>query len=107
MKPDFITRLADLSSQYAHARDLWNKLVDAMPEVPEPTSFGSAEDNSDVQFVWDNDNHHLEVDSLGNGRFEWFYRDRSDGKTDGQDGVLIVPPVLLHYLIMCVKEEDL
>jgi hypothetical protein len=108
MKEDFIDHLASLSLEHAHARELWTRLVEAMPEVPEPTNFGGTPETSDIQFVWDNGDHHLEIDSLGDGYYEWLYLDRSDDALkDSSDVPLkLILPIVEYYLRLCIKENE-
>jgi hypothetical protein len=54
-----------------------------------------------LQFVWDAGEHHLDVDFLPDGTFEWFYRNRSTGELEGQDGcsdVTTVPTALRAFI---------
>jgi hypothetical protein len=58
------------------ARDFWVKLVHLFPNAMAPV-FIPFEDGSGVQFVWDNGNHHLDIDVLAAEAPDWFYRNRA------------------------------
>ena len=44
--------------------------------------------NGALQFVWDKNEHHLELEIL-NGKYEWFYRNRLTNKFDGEENCKI------------------
>ncbi len=71
------------------ARELWRLLQEVVgePRVPQagPVSGGG------FQFVWDRDEHHLEIEILADRTLEWFYRNRRTGNLEGGECALDLP----------------
>ena len=54
-----------------------------------------------LQLVWDRDEHHLELE-VGDGKFEWFYRNRKTEFLDGADDCVLPfsPELSAHFLVV-------
>lgn len=99
---EFLTGLGGDGSQASpqaatSARAFWAVLRRQM-DVRVPQA-GVGEDGT-VQFAWDVDEHHIDVDFLSSGGIEWFYRNRQTGKvaTGEADKPTPLPKELLKHL---------
>jgi len=58
-------------------------------------------DNDDIFVLsWNSEEHHLSLDFLKDGTFEWFYSNRKTNFIDGEEGLdpLKLPEKLIEYL---------
>jgi hypothetical protein len=63
---------------------VWKFLLEQVPTIGAPHA-GPTEDGG-LQMVWDRERHHLEIEILPSGRYDWFYRDRqTDKHRDGEN----------------------
>jgi hypothetical protein len=81
------------------ARGLWQLLCDSLGWAPVPQA-GPLPDGG-FQFVWDRDEHHLEIDVLPERRMEWFYRNRRTGQVAGDEiAAHSLPEAVRNYLAL-------
>jgi hypothetical protein len=63
---------------------LWACLLRQMPDrlsFPHAT----ATESGDLVMTWDRGHHHFEIEVLHDGRYDWFYLDRSSGEREGEE----------------------
>lgn len=81
-------------------QSFWKRLVaEAGVAVPAPTTAGRSNDG--FVLVWDQAEHHLDVDLLDDGTLEWFYSNRRTEFFEGQEGLPSgpgLPEPILRYL---------
>jgi len=77
-------------------QQIWNKLKQFNPHLAEPTA-APIEESRGLFLSWDADQHHIEIEIMPSGKYEWFYRNRSTAEfTGGEDhSVDELPPDLL------------
>jgi hypothetical protein len=67
------------------ALKFWFRLDRINPLLPPPQAAFS-DDEKILQFTWDRNEHHLDIDIVNDpekgGTIDWFYRNRTTGKTD-------------------------
>ena len=69
----------------AATEGLWNELSEEL-EAPIPPPNASPTDDAGVLMSWQLNGHHLEIEVMPDGAYEWFYRHRvSDMDESGSD----------------------
>jgi len=96
----FLERLPTLGIALPHAdhvRELWSRLSRAIPVLASALPSAGPTSDGMIQFAWDRQRHHLDLDISADGTIDWFYLDRDTGTTDsGQEPINISPSARLH-----------
>lgn len=71
----------------ATVQSFWKQLREDLRRSPRPPVAGPTEQDTFI-LVWDQGKHHFEVEFLGGGEVEWFYRDRETESFLGAEGEL-------------------
>jgi hypothetical protein len=90
----YLERLPDANGRLA--RELWRMLRAAFAQVAVPQAGPVPEGG--FQFVWDEGEHHLEIDILADRTIEWFYRNRRTNDVVGDDGIHEIPAAFYERL---------
>lgn len=76
---------------------LWVQLAEEIERVSPPNASPTDEDG--VLMSWTRNGHHLEIEVMNDGAYEWFYRHRASNTTDGgSETDDIVPETLVERL---------
>lgn len=97
---DFLSSLSAESPLRAQvARRFWERLLTCAPSSPLPVVY-RGEDDVVVIFRWDTPRYLLEAEILASGEYEWFFKDRQTGETDGTEATPNVgaPTQLCRFL---------
>lgn len=63
---------------------LWEALQGRIEKhLPHP--YAMAADTGEFVMTWDRGPHHFEIEVLPNGRYDWFYLDRTSGERLGEE----------------------
>ena len=56
-------------------------------QVPDRLGFphATATESGDLVMAWDRGSHHFEIEVFHDGRYDWFYLDRSSGERVGEE----------------------
>lgn len=98
---EWLMRQCGFNSHLAdRACAVWSELHGRLPKLPPPDQAG--EIDGTFQMVWDLNEHHLEIDVLREGGYEWFYRNRTTGDYCGEDDLSALSPLPpgLSYCLM-------
>jgi hypothetical protein len=79
----------------AQAQALWRQIREVEPGLALPEAV--ATDAGGLYIGWDDGPHHLEIEILATGQYEWFYRNRTTGIVQGEDdraGTALTPGLL-------------
>lgn len=115
---DFLRSLEQPIGRFAPAHietieKLWDRLRMAFPTLPFPVT-GPTADGVTIQMSWDLGRrnaagrpiHHIDVDVLANGMYEWFYRNRHSGALDGsEDPIYDLPPLFFTAMELCMRSH--
>jgi hypothetical protein len=87
----------------ASAEQLWRDIqsVTGNLRVPDAVATG----DGGILLAWDRDDHHVEIELMPSGSFDWLYRNRRTGVyAGGEDLALqVVPPELLSQLMLTAE----
>ncbi|MBV9494774.1 MAG: hypothetical protein JOZ54_11060 [Acidobacteria bacterium] len=76
---------------------LWIQIAEEVDQVSPPNA--SPTDENGVLMSWTRSGHHLEVEVMNDGTYEWFYRHRASHTDDGgSESDDIVPDTLFERL---------
>ena len=87
------------------AEKIWRKLRPLANNVSVPDA--AVTNDGGLFMSWDRGAHHLEIELHPNGRYEWFYRNRSTDNFGGEydyPSILIPPDLLTQFRL--VAEND-
>lgn len=84
----------------ASAERLWRQLrpIAGATSIPEAL----ATEAGGVLMVWDRGHHHLEIELMSSGTYDWFYRNRKTGTYAGGEDfpVQLLAPELLSVVLL-------
>ena len=75
------------------AKNLWYSVSRIVPAIPPPQA-GPLDDEEGFQFVWNVNEHHLEIDTSESVEFEWFYYNRKTRSSYTTDDITAIKPYL-------------
>lgn len=84
----------------ASAEHLWRGVRPVAGSVAVPDAV--ATETGGIFMSWDRGHHHLEIELMSSGRYDWFYRNRKSGVYGGGEDfpVQVVAPDLLSQLLL-------
>lgn len=86
---EYLRKLAEPSGPLSLKRlreieRLWRALRGQVT-VHLPPPYATATEDGEFVMTWDRDSHHFEIEILPDGKYEWFYLDRSSGESCGEE----------------------
>ena len=87
----------------ASAERLWRNIrpVTGTTSVPDAV----ATETGGIFMSWDRGDHHVEIELMSSGRYDWFYRNRKTGIYGGGEDfpIQVVAPELLSQLMLATS----
>lgn len=78
-----------LSAHRVHQiESFWEALQEQFARQLQPP-YATATETGGLAMTWDSGPHHFEIEILADGRYDWFYLDRSSGERLGEEDHLL------------------
>jgi hypothetical protein len=87
----------------ASAEQLWRDIQPATGRLPVPDAVATA--NGGILLAWDRDDHHIEIELMPSGSYDWLYRNRRTGVYAGGEDLALqaLAPELLSQLMLTAE----
>ena len=87
----------------AAAEHLWRAIRPIAGSVSVPDAV--ATETGGIFMSWDRGDHHVEIELMSTGRYDWFYRDRRTGNYGGGEDfpIQVLAPELLSQLLLATR----
>jgi hypothetical protein len=84
----------------ASAEQMWRDYQPADGKLPIPDAV--ATESGGILLAWDRDEHHVEIELMPSGSYDWLYRNRKTASYAGGEDLafqILVPELLWHLLL--------
>ncbi|HYI08972.1 MAG TPA: hypothetical protein VEK57_07855 [Thermoanaerobaculia bacterium] len=87
----------------AAAERLWRSIRPVAGSVSVPDAV--ATETGGIFMSWDRGDHHVEIELMSTGRYDWFYRNRRTGHYGGGEDfpTQVLAPELLSLLLLATR----
>ncbi|HYK04996.1 MAG TPA: hypothetical protein VE974_24795 [Thermoanaerobaculia bacterium] len=87
----------------ASAERLWRSIRPTAGSLSVPDAV--ATETGGIFMSWDRGDHHLEIELMSSGRYDWFYRNRKTGAYGGGEDfpIQVIAPELVSQLMLVTR----